>query len=158
MKIDSKLAVSCVHDSIPCRIQCFCKKRMYDVFYPEFSHSYTQNAYCAIKMLFKTAHTNNWLERFFMFASSRSQFSVDFFFLFSLSQSFLLLLQNYVCKISTLFYSCCQVMLVRCLSVGRFFFGINTIFRVEFVNKQIKVKDHIKKRYTQYIYIHILHM
>lgn len=45
----------------------------------------------------------------------------------------------------------CQLNESRVLWTALFIFcGVNTIFRVEFVNKQIKVKDHIKRRYAVY--------
>lgn len=170
------------HELMPCRINVFLQNEdvIWCSFPWKFLTSYTQNAYCAIKMLFKTAHTNIWLERFFMshlllftqFLPLDYSFSLSFFLdlalsLFSLSlyrsrvrldcRKLCVCMCDCVLKISALFHSWRKLLLVFLSSgVGRFF-GVTQnffFFLVKFVNKQIKVKDHIKRQYT----INTLHM
>lgn len=127
--------------------QCFLQQqRMYDVFCSQNFPTYIQNAYCAIKMLFKTAHKNIWLERFFMLFVHNFTGWCDFFGVrLSLSLSFSvppseIVLRKIWASIAAVVGPVCCCTFFGC------FWLLLTIFWIEFVNKQIKAKDHIKRR------------
>lgn len=125
-------------------------------------HSYIQNAYCAIKMLFKTAHTHTQTFGLKDFSCCRI-FMHNFLYLAWQLPTLLLLLMSFSSFFSYPKFSWCTKS-VRC-KIGWsgwssvygdiFLLWSLTIFGLEFVNKQIKVKDHHQMATILHVHMNI---
>lgn len=117
------------------------------VFTPKIFHLHTKCILCAIKMLFKTTHKNIWLERFFMSYRAFHNFKLTYFYFFLVCVCVYSCLSGFTkcCESKNLCTSECRLQ-QSVQSFALFFCRLIKKNSVEFVYKQIKVKDHFKRR------------